>query len=85
MLATYSIKNSNNGVSSEILFEEETKDFPRGRNCELRFLLSLLKSKIAKDAFQSEAETLQKELKQHLETSQEGLGEKMKRRTSAYE
>lgn len=44
-------KNSNNGVSSEILFEEETKDFPRGRNCELRFLLSFLKSEIAKDTF----------------------------------
>lgn len=42
--------------------------------------MSLLKSKIAKDAFQSEAETLQKELKQHLETSQEGLGEKKKQK-----
>lgn len=69
-------KNSNNSVSSEFLFEEEIKDFPRGRNCELRFLLCILKSKIAKDAFKSEAETSQKELQQYLETSQEGLGEK---------
>jgi len=73
-------KNSNNGVSSEIPFEEETKGFPRGINCELRFLLSMLNSKIAKDAFQPQAETSQKELKQHLETSQEGLREKQKRR-----
>lgn len=81
-------KNSNSGVTSEILFEEETKDFPMGRNCELRFLLSMLKSKTAKDAFQSEAETSQKELKQHLETSQEEVREKLKRRrenTSVYQ
>lgn len=55
-------KKSNNGVISVILFEKETEDFPRGRNCELRFLLSMLKSKIARHAFQSEAEALQKEL-----------------------
>lgn len=42
----------NNGVSSEIFFEEETKDIPMGRNCELRFQLSMLNSKIAKAAFQ---------------------------------
>lgn len=72
-------KNSNNSVSSEFLFEEEIKDFPRRRNCELRFLLCILKSKMAKDTFKSEAETSQKELQQYLETSQEGLGEKLKR------
>lgn len=49
----------NNGVSSEIFFEEETKDIPMGRNCELRFQLSMLNSKIAKAAFQWESETSQ--------------------------
>lgn len=73
-------KNSNNCVSSEILFEEEIQDFPRGRNCELRFLLSMQEFKIGKDAFKSKAETSQKKLQQHLEISQQELGEKLKRR-----
>lgn len=38
----------------------------------------MLNSRIAKDAFQAEAKTSQKELKQDLETSKEGLGEKLK-------
>lgn len=73
-------KNSNSFVSSEILFEEEIQNFPRGRNCELRFPLSMLKFKIGKDTFKSEAETSQKKLQQHLEIFQEELGEKLKRR-----
>lgn len=59
-MATYSAKTVTTVLTVKFFFEEEVKDFPRGRNCELRFLLGIVKSKTAKDAFKSQAETSHK-------------------------